>query len=82
MTEESALETVTSWLQAIEDRDRAAAEAALGRTSLQAVPAMGGLATLMSGLAEGMAVFDGPGLQWGGDRDTTAAGRVAGHQLW
>ena len=24
---------------------------------------MGGLATLMSGLAEGMAAFDGPGLQ-------------------
>lgn len=53
----NAMAAVDAWIASIGTGDMAAIENGLGPTSRGAIQQMGGLATLMSGLAEGMANF-------------------------
>jgi len=61
---EDAVAAVRAWLTAVSTGDLAAARASLGAWSRTAADQLGGLESLASGLAEGMAAFTAEGVRW------------------
>jgi len=61
--EAAAMAVVDEWIASIGTGDTELVESGLGPTSRAAIEAMGGMESIMSGLAEGMAAFGQPGLE-------------------